>query len=506
MQKNHNILASIYKKSLISFLVFILLSIFLVLSIRALVKFTNQSKKGISSPPLVSNNIKPANTISYNQLPEANKDTRVASHNNLVDPSYEENNSDRPTVRTLPSDMAGDRRPIIYGIVVDDSKKDCSQTGFDYRPQGSTEWISWTQKVCNKNFSYVPPNISTDKKYEFRAKALNSAGWGYGSILSTTISSSSLMASGQSRVAQYNVADTTILPIIFDHQDETYTCEAAAAKMALAYLGYPVSERDILDRTGRVGPSGDPNQNFVEGYGVHPGPVARAINMINNGASATEWSGDINALYQRLVVGGVTVVWMNQSFGAGYHEHAVTVMGFRNGNILYMDPWYGQMEESVDTFVGKWWGWGVAINSSGINPVYRFYNISNGTHFYTASSEERDNVGRRWGTIYRYEGVVYNLTNNGGNVIQLYRFWNTNGTHFYTASPVERDNIVRSWPNIYKYEGVAYYVAAAGTPVYRFYNISNGTHFYTASVEERDRVGRLWGRIYRYEGEAYYVQ
>lgn len=144
--------------------------------------------------------------------------------------------------------------------------------------------------------------------------------------------------------------------------------------------------------------------------------------------------------------------------------------------------------------------------TGGITSVYRFWNI-NGTHFYTASATERDNVGRRWGNIYRYEGVAYNITNNGANNIQLYRFYNMrNGTHFYTISPAERDNVVRRWGNIYRYEGVAYYVSSSGTPVYRFYNISNGTHFYTASAAERDNVGRRWGNIYRYEGEAFYVQ
>jgi hypothetical protein len=40
-------------------------------------------------------------------------------------------------------------------------------------------------------------------------------------------------------------------------------------------------------------------------------------------------------------------------------------------------------------------------------PVYRFYNFKNGTHFYTASEDEREYVGTQLGATYRYECVAY---------------------------------------------------------------------------------------------------
>ena len=39
--------------------------------------------------------------------------------------------------------------------------------------------------------------------------------------------------------------------------------------------------------------------------------------------------------------------------------------------------------------------------------VYRFINLRDGSHFYTASSAEVANVNERWGYIYRYEGVAW---------------------------------------------------------------------------------------------------
>jgi len=151
----------------------------------------------------------------------------------------------------------------------------------------------------------------------------------------------------------------------------------------------------------------------------------------------------------------------------------------------------------------NWFG---SIDSDGNTAVYRFYHKGNGTHFYTASEAEKNNVIARWSSTYRFEGTAYILSTSGGNNMPLYRFYNiSNGTHFYTVSAQERDMVGARWGYKYRYEGTTYYVAGAGTPVYRFYNISNGTHFYTASAEERDRVGRLWGYKFRYEGAAFYL-
>jgi hypothetical protein len=142
-------------------------------------------------------------------------------------------------------------------------------------------------------------------------------------------------------------------------------------------------------------------------------------------------------------------------------------------------------------------------------PVYRFYNRAIGSHFYTASTAERDAVRAKYSTTYVYEGVGYAVnTLNVANDDPLYRFYNkSNGSHFYTASQAERDAVITKWPAIYAYEGVAYNVSASdtGTPVYRFYNKSNGSHFFTVSAAERDAVITKYSATYAYEGVAFWV-
>lgn len=143
-------------------------------------------------------------------------------------------------------------------------------------------------------------------------------------------------------------------------------------------------------------------------------------------------------------------------------------------------------------------------------PVYRFYNVGTGTHFYTASADEKISVLTNLAAVYRLEGVAYSLnTLNAANGTSLYRFYNLrSGTHFYTASAAEKDAVLASLSTVYRLEGVAYNVstsAAGNTAVYRFYNVRSGTHFYTASIEEKNSVQANQGAIYRFEGPAFYL-
>lgn len=151
--------------------------------------------------------------------------------------------------------------------------------------------------------------------------------------------------------------------------------------------------------------------------------------------------------------------------------------------------------------------------SSGSSAVYRFYNTSNGTHFYTASATERDSL-RSSAQNMSYEGAVFGAPTSSSTATSVYRFYNkNNGSHFFTISQTERDSIINTMSNTYTYEGAAYnaYTSAVGptvsgaTPLYRFYNNAQGTHFFTASSAERDNIINTMSGTYKYEGTAFYV-
>ncbi|MGV8082753.1 MAG: hypothetical protein AB2L09_03830 [Coriobacteriia bacterium] len=157
-----------------------------------------------------------------------------------------------------------------------------------------------------------------------------------------------------------------------------------------------------------------------------------------------------------------------------------------------------------------WKYFGDPNGNPSVVPVYRFYNVKTGTHFYTASEGERYTVIKKYPTIYQFEGIGYSInTANAANSVPLYRFYNVKtGTHFYTASEDEKNNVIAKWPKIFTLEGVAYYVSQNpdnATPVYRFYNKKTGTHFYTASEAERENVIAKYSATYTFEGIAYYI-
>jgi hypothetical protein len=93
--------------------------------------------------------------------------------------------------------------------------------------------------------------------------------------------------------------------------------------------------------------------------------------------------------------------------------------------------------------------------------LYRFYNMRTGSHFYTASTQERDKVIAEWSATYSYDGESYRVESQASDgALAVYRFYNVqNGSHFYTASEQERDTVVARWSNTYQYEGPAFWVA-----------------------------------------------
>ena len=142
--------------------------------------------------------------------------------------------------------------------------------------------------------------------------------------------------------------------------------------------------------------------------------------------------------------------------------------------------------------------------------VYRFYNLNAGVHFYTASESEMRNVRNTLGGVYRFEGPSYSINlSNPTNTLPVYRFYNIKkGVHFYTASAAERDTVINTLGGVYRFEGPSYNVSTTATnafPVYRFYNLKQGVHFYTSSETEKQNVIDTLSGVYRFEGISYYV-
>ena len=153
---------------------------------------------------------------------------------------------------------------------------------------------------------------------------------------------------------------------------------------------------------------------------------------------------------------------------------SVTVNGTVNAVILD-DDGYGQ------------------VNGASLG-VYRFFGVADGTHFYSTSQTERNTLIQTRPDLV-YEGVGLKALASPGTdpaAAPVFRFFDVhNGTHFYSASTNERDTILATRPDL-RFEGTAFYehtTARPGdAPVYRFFDIKDGTHFYTSSATERATI------------------
>jgi hypothetical protein len=143
-------------------------------------------------------------------------------------------------------------------------------------------------------------------------------------------------------------------------------------------------------------------------------------------------------------------------------------------------------------------------------PVYRFFDSNYGTHFFTSSaSEEQTIMATRPDLVY--EGVGLQAVNPAAgdpNAAPVYRFFDTEyGTHFFTASSSERDTVIATRPDLV-YEGIGFYEHTTQQPgdvdVYRFFDSNYGTHFYTASSSEYQTILATRPDLV-YEGIGFYA-
>lgn len=144
-----------------------------------------------------------------------------------------------------------------------------------------------------------------------------------------------------------------------------------------------------------------------------------------------------------------------------------------------------------------------------VGDVYRFFNMVNGTHFFTGSEAEATSVFNNL-PMYRYEGPAFSSSvYSYPSDVEVIRFYNTQtGSHFYTASQTEADWVRATLPQ-FQYEGAAYTAFSnqeeGSLPLYRFFNTQTGTHFYTVNEQEMQDVRTNLASLYNYEGIAYYV-
>ncbi len=169
----------------------------------------------------------------------------------------------------------------------------------------------------------------------------------------------------------YNYSFTTknkvfSLDVPMYYQSETFTCNIAATRMVFAYRGTALSEGSIK---ATVGEGGDPNVDWVQGYGVHWGPIYDFISKYRSVELKRNWN--IVDLVKEVERGNPVIIWVHNQLGSsgtflldsgatGYRGmHSVVVKGFVGNvenptSIIVNDPWRGPRTVSVSSFKSLW--------------------------------------------------------------------------------------------------------------------------------------------------------
>ena len=158
--------------------------------------------------------------------------------------------------------------------------------------------------------------------------------------------------------------------------------------------------------------------------------------------------------------------------------------------------------------------------------VYRFFEQSNGTHFYTSSQAEAAGLKNPSSPSYRQDltpetngfGALAQVSSDP-NEVQVFRFFDAaHGTEFLTASSTEASGLMTPGSATYRPDlafepNSSFYEdgtqQAGDVAVYRFFDKNLGTHFYTGNQSEYNSITTVGTPTFRtdltYEGIGFYA-
>jgi len=209
----------------------------------------------------------------------------------------------------------------------------------------------------------------------------------------------------------------------------------------------------------------DANNGWIVGAGgtiLHTTNGAAGTPTWTKQNMSAEWFNSISAVSPSAAWAGGGNGALITSYVAPPKTVVYRLYNMKNGSHFYTSS-YEEKVHILKTWpdIYKYEGVGYEYDGSKATaPLYRLYNKVSGSHFYTTSWAEAENAVKKWPTVFTYEGPAFNVSSApvpaGGTVFRFYNL--KNGSHFFTADPAERDMVIAKWPNVFSYEGPAYYL------------------------------------------------
>ncbi|MCA9397285.1 Ig-like domain-containing protein [candidate division WWE3 bacterium] len=243
-------------------------------------------------------------------------------------------------------------------------------------PQTTNISITFDQEVehesAQKAFRISPAVAHSFEWEENTMKVITAGNLTFSTRYNVTLASGIETIYGLDSDQEYNFQFTTksdifSLSVPYYRQEETFTCNIAATRMALAYRGVILSEDAIQSA---VGIGDNPNSNWVPGYGTHVDTIANFVSQYRKTTKHNDWN--VPDMLREVEKGNPVIIWeynrYSQPYGSftlpsgiiGYKGmHSEVVRGYignidNPSHILTNDPWRGQLTYDINTFKSVW--------------------------------------------------------------------------------------------------------------------------------------------------------
>ncbi|NTV31493.1 hypothetical protein HGA91_05970 [candidate division WWE3 bacterium] len=247
-------------------------------------------------------------------------------------------------------------------------------TGVD--PTSTSVRFTFNQPVDHESVDQnieFNPRLDAETSWEDNTLIIQTAGkLDYSKRYQITIKSGIRSIDGLDSNKDFTASFTTrdqiySLAVPYHRQQEQFSCNIAAALMVLSYRGISRSEDEIKSA---IGIGQDPNSNWVEGYGIHAGPIASYLNTVRQSQIKQNWS--IKELVNEVQQGNPVIAWVYNRYSSpagpieldggyrGYNGmHSEVVTGFIGTSdhptqILTNDPWRGKLTYTISQFESIW--------------------------------------------------------------------------------------------------------------------------------------------------------
>lgn len=157
----------------------------------------------------------------------------------------------------------------------------------------------------------------------------------------------------------------------------------------------------------------------------------------------------------------------------------------------------------------------ITVNDASTTPVdvVRFFNFTVGSHTFTISDAEENNISSTQTDRFTRDGVAFKAFGaDSDNTDPVYRIENkSTGAVLFTTDVNERNTLINNFSDTFGDLGVAYYAYTSPPAgdnvqtVVRYRSEATGGHFLTSNISERTFVDTELSGLYTYEGIAFYT-